>query len=119
MSQTLCKIEVFPAFDLPMMRTLNWIFVPRGGSERARARAGDDDGAGDGGDGAGAGAGAGYRAGDDVGAGDGGGDGTRQQVLCFTPIARKYGEKKDWATCVIDVDHSSESGLVIIHTVQT
>ena len=110
MSQTLCKTEVFPAFDLPMMRTLNWIFVPRGESGRPRDRAEDDDGAGDGGDGAGAGAGAGDRA------GDGGGDGTRQQVLCFTPIARKYGEKKDW---VIDVDHSSESGLVIIHTVQT
>ena len=118
MSQTLCKTEVFPAFDLPMMRTLNCIFVLRGESGRARDRAEDDDGAGDGGDGAGAGAGAGAgdRAGDDVGAGDGGGDGTRQQVLCFTPITRKYGEKKDW---VIDVDHLSESGLVIIHTVQT
>ena len=154
-------MEVFPAFDLPMMSTLNRIFGTRGPGG-ARDRAGDDDGAGDSGDvagveaadragdGAGAGAGgdagadAGYRAGDDAGAGDsgdvagveaadragdgaeaevggdagaaagdragddaGGGDVTKQQVLCFTPMTRKYCEKKDWAKCV---DHLSESG---------
>src|SRR5947208_3222877 len=65
-------MEVFPAFDLPMMSTLNWIFGTRGGP-----------GGGDG-------------AGDDSGAGDGGGDGTRQQALSFTPISRKCCEKKDW-----------------------
>ena len=126
-------MEVFPAFDLPMMSTLNWIFGTRE-SGGARNGAGEDagaidgvDGAGDGGrdgdcagagtgdrggDGAGAGvsgdgagtaggvgAGAGDRARDDAGAGDGGGDGTRQQVLCFTPIARKCGGKKDWVMC--------------------
>ena len=130
MSQTLCKIEVFPAFALPMISTLNWIFAtcePGGTGDRAR----DDDGAGDGGDGAGAGAGAGDRAGDgagagvggdgtgaaarvgagagdragdDAGAGDGAGDGTKQQILWFAPMTRKCCEK-DWATCV---DHSSE-----------
>ena len=93
MSQTLCKMEVFPAFDLPMMSTLNWIFGTResgGAGDGAR----DGAGAGDGEDGAMAGAG--NRAGDDTGAGDEGGDGTRQQVLCFTPIARKCGGKKEW-----------------------
>ena len=55
MSQTLCKMEVVPAFALPMMSTLNWRF----GTWReigAGARAGVGAGAGDGGDGAGAGA---------------------------------------------------------------
>ena len=82
MSQTLCKMEVFPAFDLPMMSTLNRIFGTREGCGGATDRAGDGAGAG-----AGVGAGAGNRAGGGAGAGDGGGDGTRQQVLCFTPIA--------------------------------
>ena len=136
-------MEVFPAFALPMMSTLNWIFEALEGCEledakdstgdggdgtgagtgvgaSAGAGAGDragDAGAGDGGDGAGTdtdadadagiGARAGARAGDSAGAGAGGGDGTRQQILCFAPIARKCCEKKDWATCV---DHSSESG---------
>ena len=50
MSQTLCKMEVFPAFDLPMMSTLNWTFGMR------RGRGGDEDTTGDS-----AGAGAGDR----------------------------------------------------------
>ena len=67
MSQTRCKMDVFPAFALPMMSTLNWIFGTRGESGGARDRAGDDAGAGDGGDGAEAGDGV-----DRPGAGDGG-----------------------------------------------
>ena len=121
MSQTLCKIEVFPAFALPMMSTLNWI-SGMCESEGTVDKAGDDVGAGDGGDGAGAGdrggdgtaagvgwdgagaaarvgAGAGDRAGDDGGGEDGGGDGTKQQILWFAPMTRKCCEKKDWATC--------------------
>ena len=90
-------MEVFPAFDLPMMRTLNRIFGTRERRGGARDRAGDSGEAGDGGDGAGADggvcAGAGARSGDRAGggaeAGDGGGDRTRQQELWFTPIARK------------------------------
>ena len=76
-------MEVFPAFDLPMMSTLNWIFGTRGPGG-ARDRAGDDTGAGDSGDVAGveaadiAGDGAGAGVGGDAGAatGDraGGGD---------------------------------------------
>ena len=103
MSQTLCKMEVFPAFALPMMSTLNRIFGTRGCG-------GVGNSAGDGGDGAGAGAGAGVgasvgagawdRAGDGTGAGAGGGDGTRQHILCFAPIARTCCEKKDWVTYV-------------------
>ena len=138
MSQTFCKMEVFPAFALPMMSTLNWIFGTRGpggstdiaeddaeagdGEDRAgtgaRGRAGDGAGAGAGGDGSRAAAGVGAEAeaediagDDDAGAGDGGGDGTRQHALCLTPIARKCCEKKEWARYV---DHSSESGSVII-----
>ena len=142
MLQTLCKIEVFPAFALPMMSTLNWIFGTRGGcggagdsagdggdgagagagvgasaGAGAGDRAGDGAGAGDGGDGAGddarIGASAGARAGDSAEAGAGGGDGTRQQILCFTPIVRKCCEKKDWAACV---DHSSESRSLLLYT---
>ena len=94
MSQTLCKMEVFPAFDLPMMSTLNWIFGTRGGCGGAGDRAVDGTEAGDGGcctgAGSGGGAGAGDRAGEGSGAGDGGRDGTRQHVLSFAPIARKY-----------------------------
>ena len=142
MSQTLCKIEVFPAFALPIMSTLNWIFGTWG-PEGAGDGAGDGAGAGDGGDEAGAGAGAWDRAGDgagagvgdgagaaagvgagsgdsagaDAGAGDGGRDGPKQQVLCFAPIARKSCEKKDRAC----VDHSSEFGpcFYSINTVRT
>ena len=62
MSQTLCKIEVFPAFALPIMSTLNWIFGAREGC------GGAEDSVGDGADGAGAGAGVGASAG--AGAGD-------------------------------------------------
>ena len=85
-------MEVFPAFDLPMMSTLNWIFGTRGapdGGDGAGAGAGVDvgteardrtgDGAGSGdragvgvGVGVGVGAGAGDRAGDGAGAGGGG-----------------------------------------------
>ena len=86
-------MEVFPAFALPMMSTLNWVFEAREGCEGvedsggggAEDSAGDgaegvEDSAGDGAVGAGAGAGvdasagagAGDRAGDGVGAGDGG-----------------------------------------------
>ena len=81
-------MEVFPAFDLPMMSTLNWIFGTRGGpdgGDGAGAGAGIDVGAeardrtGDGavsGDRAGAGVGVGVevgvRAGDGAGAGGGG-----------------------------------------------
>ena len=89
MSQTLCNIEVFPAFALPIMSTLNWIFGTRG--------LGAGGGAGAWADGAGSGGGAGTRAGDGgagVGAGAGDGEGgPRQQVLCCTPIARKCCEK--------------------------
>jgi hypothetical protein len=63
-SQILCKIEVLPAFALPMMSTLNRTFVV------AEVR----DGAGD-------------------------GDGLRQQISCFTPIARKCCEMKHGAMC--------------------
>ena len=129
MSQTLCKIDVFPAFAFPMMSTLNVRFGTRGecggvgdgagdGADGAGAearvgasagavagdRAGDGVGVGDGGDDAGAdagiGASAGAGAGDSTEAGAGGGDGTRQQILCFTPIVRKCCEMKDWAACV-------------------
>ena len=79
-------MEVFPAFALPMMSTLNWIFEAREGCELEGAEddAGDggegvEDSAGDGGDGTGAGAGVGASAGagagdraGDAGAGDGG-----------------------------------------------
>ena len=139
-------MEVFPAFDRPMMSTLNWIFGTRGGMDGgdgagagagvdvgAEARDGDGDGAGagdragagvgvgvgdcagagGGGEGAGTTAGDGARAGDgagdDAGTGEGEGDGPRQQILCFTPIARKSCEKKDCTRRNPD--------LVIIHTV--
>ena len=69
MSQTLCKMEVFPAFDLPMMSTLNWIFGTRG-PRGAKDRAGDGAGAGDSGDVAGVEAA--DRAGDGARAGVGG-----------------------------------------------
>ena len=113
-------MEVFPAFDLPMISTLNWIFGTRVGRRGAGDRAGDGAGAGDGGEGSGAGAGvgagagakAGDRAGDDA-AGGGRGDGTRQQILCFTPIARKCCEKKDG---VAYVDHSSEFRPLLLYT---
>ena len=115
-------MEVFPAFDLPMMRTLNWILGTREGCGGAGDRAGDDGEAGDGGDGAGAdggvcasaGAWSGDRAGGGAGAGDGGRDGTRQQELWFTPIARNCCEKKDWGACVDLTRPSRESGVVII-----
>ena len=78
MSQTLCRMDVFPAFDLPMMSTRNWIFGTRGESGGTKDRAEDD---------AGTGAGpAGDRAGDDAGAGYGDGSGSRKQVLCFSSI---------------------------------
>ena len=77
-SQTLCKIEVLPAFALPMMSTLNLTFGARGLGAGAR------DGAGDGvGDGTGVGA----------------GDGPKQQISCFAPIARRCCEKKDGTMC--------------------
>ena len=75
MSQTLCKIEVFPAFAFPMMSTLNLTFGARGLGAGARDGAGDGDGDGDG-----------------TGAGDG--TGPKQQISCFAPIARKCCEKK-------------------------
>ena len=57
-----------------------------GGEDGNGARAGD---------GAEAGAGAGAR--DGIGAGDGDGGETKQQVLCFAPMARKRCQKKDCA----------------------
>ena len=97
-------MEVFPAFALPTMSTLNWIFGTRGepdGVDGTEAGAEVDvgaearDRAGDCGEGAGAAAGvcagAGDKAGDDAGTGEG--DGTGQQALCFTPIARRCCEK--------------------------
>jgi hypothetical protein len=98
-SQTLCNIEVLPAFALPMMRTLNLTFGARG----LVSRAGDGarDGAKDG-DGDGTGAGDGAGAGDGTGAGDGAGP--KQQINCFTPIARKCCET---GLCV---GHTLESG---------
>ena len=41
MSQTFCKMEVFPAFALPMMSTLNLIFGTREGCGGAGDGAGD------------------------------------------------------------------------------
>ena len=76
MSQTLCNMEVLPAFALPIMSTLNRIF----GTRRL-----------------GAGGGAGARVGDGAGDGDGEG-GLKQQVLCCTPIARKCCEKEDYVS---------------------
>ena len=77
-SQTLCKIEVLPAFALPMMSTLNLTFGARGLGAGAR------DGAGDG---------------DVNGTGVGAGAGPKQQISCFAPIARRCCEKKDGTTC--------------------
>ena len=65
-SQTLCNIEVLPAFALPMMSTLNRTFGARGLEDGV----GDGDGAGEGG-------------------------GPRQQISCFAPIVRKCCEEKD------------------------
>ena len=124
MSQTFCKMEVFPAFALPMMSTLNLIFGTRGGCGGAGDSAGEgaegaEDSAGDGGDGAGAdvglgiGASAGARAGVSSEAGARCRDGTKQQILCFIPIVRKCCEKKDWVACV---DHSSESVSSLLYT---
>ena len=74
-SQTLCNIEVLPAFALPMISTLNWTSGVRGFGS----------GAGEGGDG--------------DGTGDGAEGGPRQQISCFAPIARKCCERKDGAMC--------------------
>ena len=53
MSQTLCKIEVLPAFALPMISTLNRTFGAQALGAGARDGAGDGDGDGTGrGDGA-------------------------------------------------------------------
>ena len=85
-SQTLCKIEVLPAFALPMMSTLNRTFGVRGFGAGVRDGGGEEtgDGTGEGdGDGTGAGAGA----------------GPKQQISCFAPIARRCCEKKDGTTC--------------------
>ena len=113
MSQTLCKMEVFPAFDLPMMSTLKWIFGTRRGRGGPGDRTGDGAEVRDGGDGAGAGgdwegagaaarvgAGPGDRAGHDAGAGYGGRDGTRQQILCFAPMDESVVRRKAGQKCV-------------------
>ena len=120
MSQTLCKIEVFPAFAIPTMSTLNRIFGTRRRGAEAGAGAGDDrtgDGAGDGRTGSGdeTGAGAGTGEATAAGAGDGSsGTGARQQIIWRIPMARKCFEKTGQG-----VDHTLESGACIIHTVQT
>ena len=92
-----------------MMSTLSWIFGTRGGPGGAGDIAEDDAEA--------VGSGVVAWASADTGAGgrvgDGGGDGTRQQALCLTPIARKCCEKKDWARYV---DHSSESSCYYTHS---
>ena len=101
MSQTLCKIEVLPAFALPIMSTLNLTFGARGlvGPARDEVRDGARDGVGNGArdgakDGAKGGARDGARerakeAGDGDGTGAGDGAVPKQQINCFTPIARK------------------------------
>ena len=105
MSQTLCNIEVLPAFALPIMSTLNLTFGARGlvGRVRDEVRDGAKDGVGNGardgvGNGAKDGAKGGARdgarerakeAGDGDGTGAGDGAGPKQQINCFTPIARK------------------------------
>ena len=73
-SQTLCKIEVLPAFALPMISTLNWTFGARGLGAGARYGAGD---------------------GEDEGTGARAGAGPKQQISCFASIARKCCDKKD------------------------
>ena len=88
-SQTLCKIEVLPAFALPIMSTLNLTFGARGlvGPARDEVRDWAKDGVG-----IGARDGARERAkeaGDGDGTGAGDGAGPKQQINCFTPIARK------------------------------
>jgi hypothetical protein len=77
-SQTLCKIDVLPAFALPMMSTLNRTFE-RGG--------------------AGAGAGTGDGDGDWDGDGDGDWAGVGDRVGPILPMARKRCEKKYWERC--------------------
>ena len=67
-SQTLCNIEIFPAFALPMMSTLNRTIGAPGSGAGAR------DGGGEG---------------DRDGTGDGDGAVPKQQINCFAPIARK------------------------------
>ena len=96
MSQTLCKIEVLPAFALPMISTLNWTFGTQG-----------------------LGAGAGDGAGDGDGDGDGTGAGAvpKQQISCFAPIVRKCCEKRDGTDNVLIT--RCNPALVVIHTVQT
>ena len=75
-SQTLCNIEVFPAFALPMMSTLNRTFGTRGLG--AEVRDGD-------------------------GTGVGAGVGPKQQMSCFTSIVRKCCEREKTGECV---DHT-------------
>ena len=77
-SQTLCNIEVLPAFALPMMSTLNWTSGVRGFGSGARDGGGEGDGDGD-------------------GTGVGAGAVPKQQISCFTPIIRKCCKKKDGA----------------------
>ena len=80
-SQTLCNIEVLPAFALPMMSTLNRTFGAREFGAGARDGGGEgDDGGGD-------------------GDGTGAGGVLKQQINCFAPIVRKYCEKKSGAMC--------------------
>ena len=80
MSQTLCNIEVLPAFALPIMSTLNRTCGARDFGAGARDGGGEGDGDGD---------------------GTGEGDGTvpKQQISCFAPMARKCCEKKDGTLC--------------------
>jgi hypothetical protein len=85
-SQTLFKIEVFPAFALPMMSTLNWTLNRTFGTRGLGAGVGVGTGDGDGTDGDGT-------DGDGTGAKDGAGP--KQQIHCFTPITRDCCEKKD------------------------
>ena len=89
-SQTLCNIEVLPAFALPMMSTLNWTSGAREFGAGARDGGGEGDG-----NGTGAGAGGGEGDGDGTGAGAV----PKQQISCFAPIVRKCCEKKDGAMC--------------------
>ena len=105
MSQTLCNIEVLPAFALPMMSTLNWTFGARGLGAGARDGAGDGDGAGTG-------------AGEGDGTGAGAGAGPKQQISCFTRIARKCCERERRDNLNVLITRCNPT-LVIIHTVQT
>ena len=105
MSQSLCKIEVFPAFALPTTSTLHRTFGTRRRGAETGAGAHDRTGSGDE-TAAGTGEVTAAEAGD--------GTGARQQIIWRIPMARKCFEKTGQG-----VDHTLESGACIIHTVQT